>query len=182
MAAQVINFLLVHVKKALYIGLPSNHSKAIPKTDRHLSYQVGVTSCTADYDTSKITHDTYASGCTAASALVLRMAYSKYSAEDLDLLPTRISLPLHGALQYCHARPLEEWPCSAYDLLGRNDLLLVANFACGRYQTRDMFEDKRALVFWDRAYTALLFPPRADIDAADDACSYGLIKDDESDG
>ncbi|XP_044973473.1 anaphase-promoting complex subunit 1 isoform X1 [Hordeum vulgare subsp. vulgare] len=53
---------------------------------------------------------------------VLAMVAEKFGRQQLDLLPIGISLVLRHALDKCRESPPDDWPASAYVLVGREDL------------------------------------------------------------
>ncbi|TQD83379.1 hypothetical protein C1H46_031089 [Malus baccata] len=55
---------------------------------------------------------------------VLAMVGEKFGLQQLDSLPSGVSLPLRHALGKCRESPPTGWPAAAYVLLGREDLAL----------------------------------------------------------
>ncbi|XP_010543717.1 PREDICTED: anaphase-promoting complex subunit 1 isoform X2 [Tarenaya hassleriana] len=55
---------------------------------------------------------------------VLAMAGERFGLQQLDTLPSGVSLPLRHALDSCRESPPIDWPATAYVLLGREDLAL----------------------------------------------------------
>jgi len=89
--------------------------------------------------------------------LVLALIHSKFSFDDLGLLPIGISLPLHDVLRCCRESPPDGWPAEAYKLVGRSDLALITNAVkTGRNFIGDVWSDTKSVAFWRRGY-ALLF-------------------------
>ncbi|GLT54489.1 hypothetical protein SLA2020_276820 [Shorea laevis] len=64
------------------------------------------------------------SHCTNEELIVLAMVGEKFGLQQLDLLPSGVSLPLRHALDKCRESPPSDWPAAAYLLLGREDLAL----------------------------------------------------------
>lgn len=65
---------------------------------------------------------------------VLAMAGERFGLQQLDLLPTGISLPLRHALDKCREFPPTDWPAAAYVLLGREDLALSGFSHSSKYR------------------------------------------------
>ncbi|KAK3042882.1 hypothetical protein RJ639_001155 [Escallonia herrerae] len=61
---------------------------------------------------------------TKEEVTVLAMVGESFGLQQLDLLPTGVSLPLRHALDTCREAPPTDWPAAAYILLGREDLAL----------------------------------------------------------
>ncbi|XP_027331009.1 anaphase-promoting complex subunit 1 isoform X2 [Abrus precatorius] len=55
---------------------------------------------------------------------VLAMVGERFGLQQLDSLPSGVSLPLRHALDKCRDSPPNDWPASAYVLLGRQDLAM----------------------------------------------------------
>ncbi|XP_015931282.1 anaphase-promoting complex subunit 1 isoform X1 [Arachis duranensis] len=55
---------------------------------------------------------------------VLAMVGERFGLQQLDSLPSGISLPLRHALDKCRDSPPNDWPAAAYVLLGRQDLAM----------------------------------------------------------
>ncbi|MED6170431.1 hypothetical protein PIB30_030855 [Stylosanthes scabra] len=55
---------------------------------------------------------------------VLAMVGERFGLQQLDSLPSGISLPLRHALDKCRDSPPNDWPATAYVLLGRQDLAM----------------------------------------------------------
>ncbi|KAJ1262414.1 hypothetical protein BS78_09G105800 [Paspalum vaginatum] len=53
---------------------------------------------------------------------VLAMVAEKFGRQQLDLLPVGVSLVLRHALDKCRDSPPDDWPATAYVLVGREDL------------------------------------------------------------
>ncbi|CAN6838494.1 unnamed protein product [Brassica oleracea] len=53
---------------------------------------------------------------------ILAMAGERFGLQQLDLLPSGVSLPLRHALDSCRESPPADWPAIAYVLLGREDM------------------------------------------------------------
>ncbi|KAJ4825076.1 hypothetical protein Tsubulata_040463 [Turnera subulata] len=53
---------------------------------------------------------------------VLAMVGERFGLQQLDSLPSGVSLPLRHALDKCRESPPSDWPATAYVLLGRADL------------------------------------------------------------
>ncbi|XP_059457851.1 anaphase-promoting complex subunit 1 [Corylus avellana] len=64
------------------------------------------------------------SHCINEELVVLAMVGEKFGLQQLDLLPSGVSLPLRHALDKCRESPPSDWPAAAYLLLGREDLAL----------------------------------------------------------
>ncbi|XP_048325794.2 anaphase-promoting complex subunit 1 isoform X1 [Ziziphus jujuba] len=64
------------------------------------------------------------SHCTIEELTVLAMVGERFGLQQLDLLPSGVSLPLRHALDKCRESPPIDWPAAAYILLGREDLAL----------------------------------------------------------
>ncbi|XP_004308940.1 PREDICTED: anaphase-promoting complex subunit 1-like [Fragaria vesca subsp. vesca] len=62
--------------------------------------------------------------CTNEELTVLAMVGEKFGLQQLDSLPSGMSLPLRHALAKCRESPPTGWPAAAYVLLGREDLAL----------------------------------------------------------
>lgn len=62
--------------------------------------------------------------CTNEELTVLAMVGEKFGLQQLDSLPSGMSLPLRHALAKCRESPPTGWPAAAYILLGREDLAL----------------------------------------------------------
>lgn len=69
------------------------------------------------------------SHCTNEEITVLAMVGEEFGLQQLDLLPSGVSLPLRHALDKCRESPPLGWPAAAYLLLGREDLALSCS-AC----------------------------------------------------
>ncbi|XP_035824384.1 anaphase-promoting complex subunit 1 [Aplysia californica] len=65
-------------------------------------------------------------GYSQAERLVLTMTELDMTQRDLDCVPIGVSLPLREACLLCRANPPSDWPQSAYDLIGRQDLSELA--------------------------------------------------------
>ncbi|KAI5119343.1 hypothetical protein M0805_004020 [Coniferiporia weirii] len=63
-----------------------------------------------------------ADGRKRAEATVLMMAQGQYGLDFLSLLPLSIGAPLREAARTCQLGPPSDWPVSAYEFVGRNDL------------------------------------------------------------
>lgn len=61
--------------------------------------------------------------------VVLAMVGEAFGQQQLDLLPSGVSLPLRHALDKCRESPPNDWPAAAYALLGREDLAM-SHLAC----------------------------------------------------
>ncbi|KAJ1401187.1 putative anaphase-promoting complex subunit 1, partial [Sesbania bispinosa] len=57
---------------------------------------------------------------------VLAMVGERFGLQQLDSLPSGVSLPLRHALDKCRDSPPNDWPAAAYVLLGRQDLAMSA--------------------------------------------------------
>ncbi|KAK7320591.1 hypothetical protein VNO77_30211 [Canavalia gladiata] len=55
---------------------------------------------------------------------VLAMVGERFGLQQLDSLPSGVSLPLRHALDMCRDSPPNDWPAAAYVLLGRQDLAM----------------------------------------------------------
>ncbi|ESW13748.1 hypothetical protein PHAVU_008G222900 [Phaseolus vulgaris] len=55
---------------------------------------------------------------------VLAMVGERFGLQQLDSLPSGVSLPLRHALDRCRDSPPNDWPAAAYVLLGRQDLAM----------------------------------------------------------
>lgn len=55
---------------------------------------------------------------------VLAMVGERFGLQQLDSLPSGVSLPLRHALDKCRDSPPNDWPAAAYVLLGRQDLAM----------------------------------------------------------
>ncbi|XP_019433711.1 PREDICTED: anaphase-promoting complex subunit 1 [Lupinus angustifolius] len=55
---------------------------------------------------------------------VLAMVGERFGLQQLDSLPSGVSLPLRHALDKCRDSPPNDWPAAAYILLGRQDLAM----------------------------------------------------------
>ncbi|RDY02269.1 Anaphase-promoting complex subunit 1, partial [Mucuna pruriens] len=55
---------------------------------------------------------------------VLAMVGERFGLQQLDSLPSGVSLPLRHALDKCRDSPPNDWPATAYVLLGRQDLAM----------------------------------------------------------
>ncbi|KAG6735069.1 hypothetical protein I3842_01G302100 [Carya illinoinensis] len=64
------------------------------------------------------------SHCTNEELTVLAMVGENFGLQQLDSLPSGVSLPLRHALDTCRESPPSDWPAAAYVLLGREDLAL----------------------------------------------------------
>ncbi|KAL0003395.1 hypothetical protein SO802_017176 [Lithocarpus litseifolius] len=64
------------------------------------------------------------SHCTHEELTVLAMVGENFGLQQLDSLPSGVSLPLRHALDKCRESPPSDWPAAAYVLLGREDLAL----------------------------------------------------------
>uniref|UniRef100_A0A2N9GLI6 Uncharacterized protein n=1 Tax=Fagus sylvatica TaxID=28930 RepID=A0A2N9GLI6_FAGSY len=64
------------------------------------------------------------SHCTNEELTVLAMVEEKFGLQQLDSLPSGVSLPLRHALDKCRESPPSDWPAAAYVLLGQEDLAL----------------------------------------------------------
>ncbi|XP_052185110.1 anaphase-promoting complex subunit 1 [Diospyros lotus] len=64
------------------------------------------------------------SSCNCEELTVLAMVGEGFGLQQLDLLPSGVSLPLRHALDKCRESPPTDWPAAAYVLLGREDLAL----------------------------------------------------------
>ncbi|CAK7325887.1 unnamed protein product [Dovyalis caffra] len=62
--------------------------------------------------------------CTSEELTVLAMVGERFGLQQLDLLPSGVSLPLRHALDKCRESPPTDWSAAAYVLLGREDLAL----------------------------------------------------------
>ncbi|XP_038722804.1 anaphase-promoting complex subunit 1 [Tripterygium wilfordii] len=62
--------------------------------------------------------------CSADELTVLAMVGERFGLQQLDSLPSGVSLPLRHALDKCRESPPTDWPSAAYVLLGREDLAL----------------------------------------------------------
>ncbi|CAN1174838.1 Anaphase-promoting complex subunit 1 [Linum perenne] len=62
--------------------------------------------------------------CSTEELTILAMVGEKFGLQQLDTLPSGVSLPLRHALSTCRESPPTDWPASAYVLLGREDLAL----------------------------------------------------------
>ncbi|XP_075671418.1 anaphase-promoting complex subunit 1 isoform X2 [Castanea sativa] len=71
------------------------------------------------------------SHCTHEELTVLAMVGENFGLQQLDSLPSGVSLPLRHALDKCRESPPSDWPAAAYVLLGREDLALSC-LACSR--------------------------------------------------
>ncbi|KAM4104226.1 hypothetical protein ACJW30_06G141300 [Castanea mollissima] len=71
------------------------------------------------------------SHCTHEELTVLAMVGENFGLQQLDSLPSGVSLPLRHALDKCREFPPSDWPAAAYVLLGREDLALSC-LACSR--------------------------------------------------
>ncbi|KAK4273718.1 hypothetical protein QN277_017057 [Acacia crassicarpa] len=71
-------------------------------------------------------HCNIASGshCSKEEVTVLAMVGERFGLQQLDSLPFGVSLPLRHALDKCRDSPPNDWPASAYVLLGRQDLAM----------------------------------------------------------
>ncbi|XP_054788723.1 anaphase-promoting complex subunit 1 isoform X4 [Prosopis cineraria] len=71
-------------------------------------------------------HCNIASGshCSKEELTVLAMVGERFGLQQLDSLPFGVSLPLRHALDKCRDSPPNDWPASAYVLLGRQDLAM----------------------------------------------------------
>ncbi|XP_039838827.1 anaphase-promoting complex subunit 1-like isoform X7 [Panicum virgatum] len=56
---------------------------------------------------------------------VLAMVAEKFGRQQLDLLPVGVSLVLRHALDKCRDSPPDDWPATAYVLVGREDLAMA---------------------------------------------------------
>ncbi|XAR71918.1 hypothetical protein NMG60_11018372 [Bertholletia excelsa] len=56
---------------------------------------------------------------------VLAMVGERFGLQQLDLLPSGVSLPLRHTLDKCRECPPTDWPADAYVLIGREDLALA---------------------------------------------------------
>ncbi|KAJ8769461.1 hypothetical protein K2173_002951 [Erythroxylum novogranatense] len=61
---------------------------------------------------------------TCEELTILAMVGEKFGLQQLDSLPCGVSLPLRHALDTCRESPPNDWPPTAYFLLGREDLAL----------------------------------------------------------
>ncbi|KHN20837.1 Anaphase-promoting complex subunit 1 [Glycine soja] len=55
---------------------------------------------------------------------ILAMVGERFGLQQLDSLPSGVSLPLRHALDKCRDSPPNDWPAAAYVLLGRQDLAM----------------------------------------------------------
>ncbi|CAI0443752.1 unnamed protein product [Linum tenue] len=62
--------------------------------------------------------------CSSEELTVLAMVGERFGLQQLDTLPSGVSLPLRHALNACRESPPTDWPAAAYVLLGREDLAL----------------------------------------------------------
>ncbi|KAJ6768158.1 hypothetical protein OIU74_021929 [Salix koriyanagi] len=62
--------------------------------------------------------------CTSEELTVLAMVGERFGLQQLDSLPSGVSLPLRHALDKCRESPPTDWSAAAYVLLGREDLAL----------------------------------------------------------
>ncbi|XP_050212163.1 anaphase-promoting complex subunit 1 isoform X2 [Mercurialis annua] len=62
--------------------------------------------------------------CTCEELTVLAMVGERFGLQQLDLLPSGVSLPLRHVLDKCRESPPTDWPAAAYVLLGREDLAM----------------------------------------------------------
>ncbi|KAG6765462.1 hypothetical protein POTOM_029505 [Populus tomentosa] len=62
--------------------------------------------------------------CTSEELTVLAMVGERFGQQQLDSLPSGVSLPLRHALDKCRESPPTDWSAAAYVLLGREDLAL----------------------------------------------------------
>eukprot|EP00257_Ricinus_communis_P020956 XP_015580327.1 anaphase-promoting complex subunit 1 [Ricinus communis] len=63
--------------------------------------------------------------CTSEELTVLAMVGEKFGLQQLDSLPSGVSLPLRHVLDKCRESPPTDWPAAAYVLLGREDLAML---------------------------------------------------------
>ncbi|KAJ9175912.1 hypothetical protein P3X46_014412 [Hevea brasiliensis] len=61
---------------------------------------------------------------TSEELTVLAMVGERFGLQQLDSLPSGVSLPLRHVLDKCRESPPTDWPAAAYVLLGREDLAL----------------------------------------------------------
>ncbi|KAJ7959635.1 anaphase-promoting complex subunit 1 [Quillaja saponaria] len=64
------------------------------------------------------------SHCSREELTVLAMVGERFGLQQLDSLPSGVSLPLRHALDKCRESPPNDWSAAAYVLLGRQDLAL----------------------------------------------------------
>ncbi|CAN0909752.1 Anaphase-promoting complex subunit 1 [Linum grandiflorum] len=64
------------------------------------------------------------SSCSTEELTVLAMVGERFGLQQLDTLPSGVSLPLRHALSTCRESPPTDWPAPAYILLGREDLAM----------------------------------------------------------
>ncbi|KAI4306844.1 hypothetical protein L6164_030088 [Bauhinia variegata] len=64
------------------------------------------------------------SHCSREELTVLAMVGERFGLQQLDSLPSGVSLPLRHALDQCREFPPNDWPAAAYVLLGRQDLAM----------------------------------------------------------
>ncbi|KAF7828197.1 anaphase-promoting complex subunit 1 isoform X1 [Senna tora] len=62
--------------------------------------------------------------CSKEELTVLAMVGERFGLQQLDSLPSSVSLPLRHALDKCRDSPPNDWPSAAYVLLGRQDLAM----------------------------------------------------------
>ncbi|KAK7300517.1 hypothetical protein RJT34_11363 [Clitoria ternatea] len=67
---------------------------------------------------------TTGSHSTKEELTVLAMVGERFGLQQLDSLPSGVSLPLRHALDKCRDSPPNDWPADAYVLLGRQDLAM----------------------------------------------------------
>ncbi|KAK4776978.1 hypothetical protein SAY86_005666 [Trapa natans] len=91
---------------------------------------------------------------TTAEHMVLAMVGENFGLQQLDSLPSGISLPLRHALDKCRESPPIDWPAAAYYLLSREDLA----FSCLAHNNELETQNNVNLISMSTPYMLHLHP------------------------